>query len=61
MKVKYVGEESNPLMLISGKIYTCLGEKKGFYQVIDEENESYYYPKDIFEVVNNSVAASTKK
>ena len=57
MRVKYIGE-SEPLMLINGKIYECLGIEEGWYRVIDEEGydeneeiQGYLYPKHFFEVV----------
>ena len=51
MKVKYIGSISDPLELISGKIYECLGREQSRYRVIDETGEDYLYPVDEFEVV----------
>jgi len=58
MKVKYIGE-SDPICLINGKIYECLGEEEGEYRVIDEEGyddnqeiQGYLYPKRFFEIVS---------
>ncbi len=57
MKVKYKGE-SDPVSLINGKIYECLGEENGLLRVIDEEGydeneeiQGYLYEKEIFEIV----------
>lgn len=57
MKVKYQGE-SDPVALINGKIYKCLGVEEDSYRVIDEEGydeeeeiQGYLYPKRFFEVV----------
>lgn len=51
MKVKYVGEISNPLELINGRVYECLGREYSRYRVIDETGEDYLYPVDEFEIV----------
>jgi hypothetical protein len=57
MKVKFLGE-SDPCVMINGKIYECLGEEHDCYRVIDEEGfdedeelQGYLYPKEMFEVV----------
>lgn len=52
MKVKYIGPLNDPLELINGKAYTCLGIEKGWYRVIDETGEDYLYPTDIFEIID---------
>ncbi len=51
MKVKYIGEISDPMELINGKIYECLGREKDRYRVIDETDEDYLYPVEEFEIV----------
>ena len=51
MHIKYIGEKSNPLALLTGKIYKCLGEEYDMYRVIDETDEDYLYPKDEFEIM----------
>lgn len=51
MKVKYIGKISDPLELINGKVYECLGVEQNWYRVIDETQEDYLYPPDEFEVV----------
>lgn len=60
MKVKYIGE-SEPLVLLNGKVYECLGEEDGHYRVIDEEGadedeelQGYLYPKRLFEIVGET-------
>lgn len=57
MKVRYLGE-SDPVALINGKIYDCVGEEYGEYRIIDEEGydedqeiQGYLYPKEFFEIV----------
>lgn len=58
IKLKYIGA-SNPVSLMNGKIYECIGEEEGEYRVIDEEGydetqeiQGYLYPKRFFEVVD---------
>ncbi len=51
MKVKYIGSISDPLELISGKEYECLGKEDNAYRVIDETGEDYLYPASEFEVI----------
>ena len=51
MKVKYIGKISDPLELISGKVYKCLGREFDRYRVIDETGEDYLYPVEEFEIV----------
>lgn len=51
MKVRYIGDNSSPLSLITGKIYTCIGQEYDRYRVIDETNEDYLYPIEDFEIV----------
>ena len=51
MKVMYIGEISDPMELINGKIYECLGKESDCYRVIDETDEDYLYPVEEFEIV----------
>ena len=51
MKVKYIGAISDPLELISGKKYECLGKEDNAYRVIDETGEDYLYPASEFEII----------
>ena len=53
MKIKYIGKASDPLELITGNTYECLGKEKDRYRVIDETGEDYLYPIEEFEVVEN--------
>lgn len=50
VKVKYVGE-SNPLALLNGKIYDARILKKGWYGIVDETEEEYAYPPELFVAV----------
>ena len=58
MHVRYLGK-SNPIALIHGKVYECLGIEMGSYRVIDEEGydeneelQGYLYEMKFFEVVD---------
>lgn len=60
MKFRYLGK-SNPVCLIKGKVYECLGEENGEYRIVDEEGyddtqdlQGYLYPKTFFEVINET-------
>jgi hypothetical protein len=59
MKVKYIGKRSSPLSLISGKIYECTEISKFWCHVIDETDEEYLYPKELFEIIDENTVAST--
>ena len=55
MRVKYIGE-SDPLMLLHGKVYDVMDTEKGpgeeeWYRVIDETGEDYLYHYANFEIV----------
>lgn len=56
MKVKYIGEYSSRLSLITGNIYECLGQEHSRYRVIDETGEDYLYPVDEFEIVEDEAS-----
>lgn len=53
MKVKYIGANSDPLELMTGKTYECLGEEKGWFRVIDETGEDYLYPSELFQQIRD--------
>jgi hypothetical protein len=50
MKVKYLGKD-NPLMLLHNEIYEVLSIEDEWYRIIDETDEDYLYPPDLFEIV----------
>ena len=52
VRVKYIGED-NPLSLRYGKIYEARVRQKGWFGVVDETNEEYAYPPELFEVVKD--------
>ncbi|MGN0107834.1 MAG: hypothetical protein ACI4A5_09090 [Hominilimicola sp.] len=57
MKLKYIGSKSDPMELINGKVYKCLGVENGWYRVVDESGEDYLYPPEEFEVVEKEQVA----
>ena len=52
IKAKYIGED-NPMALRSGKEYSARVLKKDWYGIVDETNEEYAYPPELFEIVEN--------
>lgn len=52
VRVKYIGED-NPLSLRYGKIYEARVLQKGWFGVVDETNEEYAYPPELFEFVKD--------
>ena len=49
IKVKYIGKST--ISLISGKEYDARVLKKGWFGIVDETNEEYAFPPELFEVV----------
>ncbi len=52
IKVKYIAAD-NPMELRTGKEYNARMLKKGWYGIVDETNEEYAYPPELFEIVEN--------
>ena len=50
MKVKYLGKVDT-LALEKGKVYDVISVEKGWYGVVDETNEEYAYPPELFETI----------
>jgi hypothetical protein len=50
VKVKYLGED-DPLSLRNQKIYDARVLQKGWFGIVDETNEEYAYPPELFEVI----------
>lgn len=40
--------------LVVGKVYEVTGEKDGWYRIVDESGEDYWYPKDYFELAGDA-------
>ncbi|MBR2934817.1 MAG: hypothetical protein IKB79_04485 [Oscillospiraceae bacterium] len=55
MMVKYIGI-TNPVQLVNGKLYKCLGKEYEFYRVIDESGEDYLYLAEDFEIIEPNPA-----
>lgn len=53
IRVKYIGED-DLLSLRYGKVYDARILKKNWYGILDETNEEYAYPPELFEVVENN-------
>lgn len=51
MKVKFKGK-TDPLVLTHGKIYEVLAVEKGWYRIVDDSNDDYLYPPELFEVID---------
>ena len=56
MKVKYIGDRNDPLSLMKGHVYECLGYETSWGQkfaiIIDEDDDDYIYPAEWFEIVD---------
>ncbi len=52
VRVKYIGED-NPLSLRHGKIYEARVLQKGWFGVVDETNEEYAYPPELFIIIED--------
>lgn len=50
MKVRFLGED-DPLALLHNKVYKVLAVKKLGHRIVDETNEDYLYPPELFEIV----------
>ena len=50
MKVKCL-EDSDELDLKQGKIYDVISIEEGFYRIIDESDEDYIYPPEMFKII----------
>ena len=49
MKVKYVGQSD--VSLTNGKIYEVLSVEETWYRLLDDTDEDYLFPPDVFEIV----------
>ena len=50
MKVKWLGK-TDFLVLTNNKIYDVISIESGWYRIIDDSDEDYLYPPDMFEIV----------
>ena len=52
MKVKCIEKgDGFDLDLVFGKIYDVMSIEEGFYRIVDESEEDYMYPAEMFEIV----------
>ena len=52
MVVVYTGENTKHLDLTNGKHYGVIEiSRHGWYRIVDDSNDDYLYPPDMFEVV----------
>lgn len=52
VKVKYIGAD-DPLSLRNGKVYDARVLKMDWYGIVDETNEEYAYPPELFEIIKD--------
>lgn len=50
MKVRWLGE-TDLVGLINGKTYDVISVEKGWYRIVDESDEDYLYPPELFEII----------
>ena len=53
IKVKYIGAD-DPIALRHGKVYEARVLKLDWYGIVDETNEEYAYPPELFEIVEKA-------
>ena len=51
MKVKYIGTEGSLLSVLPEKIYECIGKEHERLRIIDETNEDYLHPAELFIII----------
>lgn len=50
MKVK-LKVEPKTIFLTVGKVYNVISVERGWYRIVDNEEEDYLYPPEMFEIV----------
>lgn len=50
MKVKYIGKDL--VAIRNGKIYEVISVEKDWYRILTELDETYLFPPNVFEIVN---------
>lgn len=53
MQVICVNNQYYPVSLSLNKVYKVLREEDLFYVIVDESHEEYFFPKELFKVVEN--------
>ena len=49
MRVRFLGKGS-PTTLATGNVYEVVAVEGDFYRIVDDTDEDYLYPKELFEV-----------
>lgn len=49
MRVRYMGE-TEKLVLTKDKIYNVIAVEHGWYRIVDDSDEDYLYPPELFEI-----------
>lgn len=50
MKVKYT-KETLSFMLTNGKVYDVISIERDWYRIVDDTDEDYLYPPELFEIL----------
>ncbi|MCQ2604638.1 MAG: hypothetical protein MJ215_06350 [Spirochaetia bacterium] len=58
MTVRFIGE-NDPLGLLNGKAYEVIEISEGWYRIVDETDEDYLFPPELFEIVDENPAPQT--
>lgn len=60
MKIKYIAHVKDFYGLKPGKCYEVISQYGSWYRIIDESGEDYLYPPELFEIVDDSVIATSE-
>lgn len=52
MIVKFTGE-TNPVCLTNGECYPVVSIECGWYRIVDNSDDDYLYPPDLFDTVES--------
>lgn len=52
MKVRYIAHLDD-IDLIEGETYKVLSVEKNWYRIVDDSDDDYLYPPDLFEIVED--------
>ncbi|MDO4517867.1 MAG: hypothetical protein Q4B78_01525 [Bacillota bacterium] len=57
MKVKYLGK-TEFLILTNNKVYDVISTEKNWYRIVDDSDEDYLYPPELFEITDTGNPAT---
>ena len=60
MKVKWKGK-TDFFVLTHDKTYDVISVEKGWYRIVDDSDEHYLYPSDLFEVIEPQCISNTSE